>query len=363
MENDHKTGIDNQQMAQEFAIDRLLAEFHQSVGEVVSVPEKQGEMVTLLKQFNPKYVPLGEVGELDEKEVLVNVVAGVYAPLIHGFSSCVAKNIKEGLLPPVVLAPPRDAIPIAVSLQEQSRIQGVDVQLLMPHVNRNTAGIANNQKAELVDRSPFLDTHFDQLIHGMNGKKSAVELETGIYGTTSLVMAEGFKERGLEEYVPIKIYGLGPNLSFVHAILSNGQEWVAEVAEEGGLVDLELARAFMVILDTMEELGMEKFYQSVEDLGVDDNGKVIPVIVPASEKELSIAQATNQVIKDSALKYTGLSPSYMLEMVKKVPWLTKQSTNGFPFTLTSPIPSMDSKKEHYNKVRNSGLFNYPKLII
>jgi hypothetical protein len=50
-------------------------------------------------------------------------------------------------------------------------------------------------------------------------------------------------------------------------------------------------------------------------------------------------------------------------MFENVPWLIEQSKKGFPFTLTSAIPSMDSKETHFAKIKQSGLFDYAKLII
>jgi hypothetical protein len=294
---------------------------------------------------------------------MVNVVAAIYAPLIHGFSQAILKNIQTGVLPFEVIAPPRDAIPLASSLLAQAEIGGINLHLFEPPVNRNTAGIANNQKSGDSQKSPFLDLMFDQTKEAMNGTTSIVEVETGIYGTTSMIMASAFKSRGVESYYPLKFYGLGPNLSFVHAVLSNGKEWVAENAEALGMVNKSQIVGLMVLLDTMEELGMEKFYQSVENLMVDEEGLVKPVKMAVSEAEFEIATCTNQVITDTAPLYSNMPLDTVIKMLDDIPKLVKCSKDGFPFTLTEAIPSMDSKEEHFASVRNSKLFDYPKLII
>jgi len=287
-----------------------------------------------------------------ETKVLANVVAGIYAPLIHAFSNTILKNIESGILPPIILAPPRDAIPLANSLRAMADIKGQKIQIIEIPVNRNTAGIFNNQKMNKVEKSPYLDLLFDQTISSMNSTNSVVEIETGIYGTTSLVMAQAFKSKNFEHYHPLKFYGLGPNLSFVHAVLSDGNEWIAENVENTNL---------MVLLDTMEELGMEKFYKSVEHLKLDSDGIVKPVLVPVSPQEFEIASITNQVIIHTAAKYSELNNCEVKNMLNNIGTLTAFSKNGFPLTLSDAIPSMDSKEEHFNNIKNSKLFDYPLL--
>ncbi len=346
---------------QEFAIDKLLAQFHASVDLVSKDPDKYAQMIIQLQEFNPTFVPVQVTTEFPRAKVLANVVAGIYAPMIHGFATTVVKNIKEGTLPKVVIAPPRDAIPLAVSLQAQADIQDCELTMLMPHVNRNIAGIANNQKGNFSGRSPYLDLLLDQTILNMNGATDAIEIETGIYGTTSLIMADAFKARKLKRYSPIKFYGLGPNLSYVHAVLSNGEEWVAEAAELQSLVNTSQVNGLMVLLDTMEELGMEKFYKSVENLQIDEDGIVRPVLIPVSEEEYEIASVTNKILAETAVKYTLITPYDVKLMLDKVPWLVECSHKSFPFTLTEPIPSMDSKEVHFKAVKDSKLFDYPNL--
>lgn len=210
---------------QEFAINKLLAEFHGAVETTAANSEKYQQMLAALKKYNPSFEPMQLSGCSPKTEVLANVVAGIYAPLIHAYTGLLVKNTCEGNLPKIVIAPPRDAIPLANSIKAQAQLMQANIHLELPHVNRNTAGIANNQKAGGNQKSPYLDLLLDQTTQRFNGAGAAMELETGIYGTTSLVMARAFKERWLKQYFPIKFYGLGPNLSFVHGVLSEGKEW------------------------------------------------------------------------------------------------------------------------------------------
>lgn len=356
-------GREEEKAASEFAIDLLLAEFHRAANSVIESEAKRQQMIALLKEFNPRYVPVNAKTSSAKAEVLAEVVAGIYVPFIHSFSQAVLKNIEKGIIPEDVIAPPRDSIPLAVSLKSYASLKGVEINILTPPVNRNTAGIENNQKPGQARMHPLMAKLFEQVKASMNGTIGLTEIETGIYGTTSFVMAEEFKKRGLNEYVPIKFYGLGPNLSYVHAILSNGKEWLAEKAEGEGFVDNSLVGEVMVLLDTMEELGMEKFYQSVENLSLSSEGSVVPLIVPVSDEELEIAKVTNAVIQETAAKYDGIQPEEVAGLLRTIAWLIEKSIEGFPFTLTSPIPSMDSKGEHFAKIKISNLFDCPKLII
>lgn len=293
--------------------------------------------------------------------MLSNVVAGIYAPLIHSFSNSVLQNINSGVLPPVIVAPPRDAIPLVSSLKAMAALHGQDLLIFEPPVNRNTTGIANNQKKYFIGRSPYLDQLLDETVESLQGSTCVMEVETGIYGTTSLVMAAAFKSRKLDFYYPLKFYGLGPNLSFVHAVLSDGKQWVAQDAEDSGLVSRAQINGLMVLLDTMEELGMEKFYQSVEQLQVGPTGKIEPVFMPVSGEDLEVATVTNQVITDTAPLYVDLTPGEVKAMLANIPVLVKYSQQGFPFTLSAAIPSMDSKDAHFESIRTSKLFDYPLL--
>ena len=347
----------------EFAIDHLLDQFHCSVEKVSQDPEHYQEMIEHLQSWNPRYQEITGDFPNPESRVLAQVVSGIYVPLIHGFAKTTVENIAVGNLPPVVFAPPRDAIPLGKSIQAFADMNQVTVQVIEPLVNRNTAGIANNQIDGTASRDPLLNLHLEQVKASMNGIAGIVEVETGIYGTTSLVMAEAMKALGVPEYSAFKFYGLGPNLSYVHGVLSGGESWVADEAEAKGLVDPALIKLLMIVVDSMEELGMQNWYQSVETLTQDKSGDVVPVIEPVSLKALEIAQVTNQVIEKTAEQYVDISPDEVQAMLERVDELVTLSREGMPFTLKEAIPSMDSKQAHFDHIISSGVFDYPQLVL
>lgn len=347
------------------SLDHLTQAFNADVNYMVLNKEKQQEMLALLGDYNPRFKPVEIDCQYPETRVLANVVAGIYAPLIHGFTSMVLKNIDCGLLPGVIMAPPRDAIPLVTSLKAITAAKGLAYpMILMPPINRITAGIPNNQKLEFeAHKDRLFDLLVEQTFNHLNGYQGVTEMETGIYGTTSLVTAATLRKLGLNHYHALKFYGLGPNLSYIHGLLSSAQEWQAEIAEAKGLVDPSQIASLMVLLDTIEELGMEKFFQSVNALAMDADGQVIPVINPSSAKEVEVAYATNEVIKLTASQYLDQKPEEVKQLLTKIPWLVAKSQQGFPFTLKTSIPSMDSQEEHFTKIRESGLFAYPKLVL
>lgn len=344
-------------------VDILTADFSLAVNSVVFKPERKAQMPLLLKEINSDFKPTKIESPFTEAEVLAEVVAAIYAPLIHGFTSTVIENIKAGKIPGTVMAPIRDAIPIVVSLQEMAKLKGVTVKILTPPINRFTAGIANNQKDYQPVKDPLFGQLIDQIMFSLDSQAGITELETGIYGTTSLVNAKLLKEKGLTCFVPIKFYGLGPNLSYVHAVLSGGKEWLAEVTEAKGLVDPQQIAELMVLLDSLEELGMQNFCQMVEKLKLGEEGKVEPVISKVSSKQQAIACATNQAVRLTAKQYAGIGTRTVADLLEKVPQIVQLSKQGWPFTLKQPIPPMDSKEEHFKAVRASQLFDYPNLIL
>jgi hypothetical protein len=152
-------------------------------------------------------------------------------------------------------------------------------------------------------------------------------------------------------------------LSYVHALLSAGKEWIAERVNLEDSDFRNIVGSGMVILDTMEELGMEKHYRSVEKLERDSTGLVVPKIVPAIAEDQEIARVTNLTLLKTAGKYRGIGTGEVLQLLKGIPQLVEQSQSGMPFTLTNAIPSMDSKEEHFENIRKSKLFDYPALIL
>lgn len=356
-----KKEIINISKPKEFEIDVLLDKFNKSLDETAGSISKQNELSHVLSEFNPRYIPVDSNGLSLKEFVMEQIVAGIYAPLIHGFSKTIISNIYEGNLPNVVVSPPRDAIPLAVSFKQMSKQMGNEIKVLTPPLNRNTAGIDNNQKVEGASMDPLFPLMTEQLMKKLSG--SLLEVETGIYGTTSLVLAKLLKEKGLKLYVPVKFYGLGPNLSFVHAILSKGESWIAEEAESKGLVDSDLIKKLMVFVDSLEEFGMQNFYHSVEKLQMLSTEKVVPVIMKQTQEVWSLAYASNMAVKNSASEYTDITAVELGDMLRKIPWLVEQSKLGLPLTLESEIPPMDSKEDHYQKIRESKVFDYPKNLV
>ena len=171
-------------------IDRLVNNFHDSVTRVSESPETFKMMIKCISDINRRFKPILLDTDNMKAIVLANVVGGIYAPLIHAFSGAVLRNIKSGVLASTVIAPPRDAIPLANSLKELSCVYGQRVDIYAPPVNRNTAGISNNQKELFLGRSPHFELLMDQVSTDLGQTSSVVEMETGIYGTTSKVMAE-----------------------------------------------------------------------------------------------------------------------------------------------------------------------------
>lgn len=342
----------------------LLTRFHRSVERVAGDKQAFEEMCGILGEINPHYEQ-EEYSRLPKANVLANVVAGFYAPLIHGFTQTVLENVEQGRLPRALACPPRDTIPLVNSLQAASEIRGQSLELYTPPITRKVAGIEDNQ----ADESPCQDPLFPDLIRETYGRelecgRGVTELEPGIYSTTSLKVADLMSEFGCERYVALKFYGLGPNLSYVHGLLSEGQEWVAERAELTGVVEGKKIADLMVFLDSIEEFGMQNFYQSVCRLQRNRQGRVVPVIEPVSDEDVEIAFATNKAVVDTADCYTRVD---ILDLSRRllgsVPELREMAGKGYPFMLEDPIPPMDDHEEHFGKIRERGVLDYPDLIL
>lgn len=344
-------------------LDLLLAQFHRSVEVVSNDGEAFTQMCAVLHEVNPHFSPEA-YSSLSEANVMANVVAGVYAPLIHGFSKTILKNIQLGKLPEVIVAPPRDTVPLAISLEAMAEQAGAGLTILKPPITRKTAGIPDNQSDEVPREDPLFSSMVYQVFGGCSDGSGVTELETGIYSTTSLKVASMLKESGIGEYVALKFYGLGPNLSYVHALLSGGAEWVAEKTEWAGLVDADEVAQLMVLLDSLEEFGMQNIYQSVSQLRLNGSGRVEPVIEPVGARVLEIAKATNLAVGQTAAQYSALDSEELgLQLLSVVPQLIKLSQEGYPFMLTAPIPPMDNKEEHFARIRDTQVFSYPRLVL
>lgn len=124
--------------------ERLVSEFANTLRDVVANPEKQTLLFAKLLEINPNYQP--KLYSQDAKaNILANVVAAIYAPLIHAFTGSVLKNIQAGVLSPVVIAPPRDGIPFANSIKAQAALKGMAIKVIDLQVTRKVAGISNQQ--------------------------------------------------------------------------------------------------------------------------------------------------------------------------------------------------------------------------
>lgn len=347
----------------ESELDVLVGEFHQAVELTANDERLFNSMTSILKEINP-YFELEFYSTFKEANVLANVVAGIYAPLIHGFSKTVLKNIDLGILSDVIIAPPRDTIPLVSSLEAMAKVGQQKLTILKPPITRKTAGIANNQSGETAEEDPLFDLLLDQTFGRYCKNGNLLELETGIYSTTSLKVAERLKAKGISQYVALKFYGLGPNVSYIHGLLSGGKEWVAEQAEIDNLVDSNQIANLMVLLDSLEEFGMQNVHQSVGKLQLTPEGWVKPVILSVENRFSEIARATNDAIKKTASTYSAIDTEalnvLLLNSFEKIVALSKA---GYPLTLTRPIPPMDNKEEHFEKIRRSHLLDYPRLIL
>ena len=92
-------------------------------------------------------------------------------------------------------------------------------------------------------------------------------------------------------------------------------------------------------------------------------GVAYALLEQLSAKDSEIAAITNDVVKQTTMLYQDLPLREIKKMLDRVPWLVDHSRQGMPFTLPDAIPPMDSKEEHFNRIRNSRLFDYPKLVI
>lgn len=319
--------------------DTLIAEFQQDLAVAKDNPQATYDAI---KQINPNFEPQTYSTDA-EADILANVVAGIYAPIIHAYSASIIHNIKAGNIPNNLFLPPRDTIPLHHSLLAQAELEEVELNIITTPVNRITAGIANNQADYVPQRDPL----FNQMIMQDFGniKGPVVELETGIYGTTTVVLAETLAELRLEvPVIPIKVYGLGPNPSFIHGLFTDGETWLPDTAP----TDVQsLVLGLMVFIDTLEEFGMQNAHKSVPGLYMDGD-TVKPIMVPNDEKTQEIARATNAAITATAPMYQNSSALIKARnILVNFGEAVKLSNTGLPLTLKAAIPPMDNKQEHY----------------
>lgn len=343
--------------------ERLVTEFADTLKAMVADPEKQTLLIAKLQEINPNFQP--KLYSQDVRaNVLANVVAAIYAPLIHAFTGSVLKNIQAGILSPVVIAPPRDGIPFANSIKAQASLKGVDINVIDLQVTRKVAGISNQQgqNGQEVKSDPLLEEYIAQEL-GPYFEQGFTEIEPGIYSTTSMVTAGLASKLGNEKYTALKLYGLGPNLSFVHAILTGGQEWVAERAESQGLVDSGKIASLMTLLDSTEEFGMQHMHASVSSLKRNEQGLVQPDIRESEPENFAVATASNLAITDTAEMYSDneLALQTAASIIDQFDDIVMLANQGFPLCLTGLIPpgKVDSKIVLFEKIRSSKLLNLP----
>jgi len=342
--------------------DRLVSEFAETLDAMIGDEKKQYSLVEKLMEINPNYQP--KIYSQDTKaNILANVVAAIYAPLIHAFTGSVLKNIQAGILSPVIIAPPRDAIPFANSIKALAEIKGIPIKVIDLQVTRIIAGIGNQQasKGKVAMPDPLLAEYVYQELSPYL-EYGFTEIEPGIYSTTSMMNAELAAKMGNVKYAAFKLYGLGQNLSFTHALLSGGQEWIAENAEAAGLVNTQQIADLMTLLDSTEEFGMQHMHASVCKLFRDENGLIQPFIEDADPDNYAIAVASNLAVTDTAQSYSDdgslKTACTILSKFKDIIELSKQ---GYPLSLTNLIPpgKTDGKKELFEKIRQCTLLYQP----
>ncbi len=348
--------------APQINLDILLAKFHGDLTTAANCPENT---LALITQLNP-WFQFNVYSPDSKANLLANIVAGIYAPLTHAFSATILHNISLGMLPSTVIAPPRDTIPIAHSIRALATYKGLAVPVLQPSINRNIAGIANNQSAQIASASPLLlDYVMQELGPHING--GFTELEYGIYGTTTRAMVQCLRQMGIKtRYVSPKFYGLGPNLSYVHGLLTNGQYWTAEEAEINFPEIIPQVNQLMVIIDTLEEIGMANMYESPQYL-MKRKGKIGPLKPHATKDNVKLATAANEAVISTAGQYGQMPLNELnilaLHILNNVDQLMKAAGQGIPVALAQPIPSMQNRDALFADLRANRYFELPSLLL
>jgi len=325
-------------------LDTLLNQFNNSVETSAVNPT---EVYVALKKLNP-YFNYQTYSPDKKADLLANIVAAIYAPLINAFISTILDKIELEEIPNIIFVPPRDAIPLFLSIIEQAKNRNIYIEILDPSLNRKILGINNNQSDEDAVEDPLVNKYIFQTFAQHNGM-SILEIETGIYGTTTLALANKFKELGLDiKILPIKMYGLGPNLSFFHYLLSGSWN-----AMQTNLNCVDIINAAMILLDSLEEFGMQNYYASPSQLA--DNGQfVYPIFNFNSPEVIRMAKAANSAIVATAKLYTGETGNEVaLNILKNIDRLVVHALEGLPLCFVDAIPSMDDKEGHYIRFKKA----------
>lgn len=352
-------------------LEALSSEFSQSVEKTLKCNQSRADLFTTLKELNPAFVEK-TYSESPKANLLANIVSAVYAPLLHAYAHSILENIEAGSLSPYIIAPPRDAMPIVAAIKSQHKI-GVEagrysqqITIMQPPINRITAGIKIAQNTHEPKLDPLLPELLQQTFQDIPPEIGYTEVETGIYGTTSLVTALLLAQQGINiKIVSTKFYALGPNHSFTHAILSNGHSWIAEKAEDQDLVSTKKIAHLMLLLDSMEEFGMEKFYKSIAALYKDPDGIVRPVLEKESAENVEIAKACQRAIKATAQLYTKEEAQKVtlriFDNIETLALLSKEKQ--WPVTLTQPIPPMEKPEQLFADIVEADVFSQPDNLI
>jgi hypothetical protein len=360
-------------------LDEILQKFDADIAEVSDSSELTKTMLAKIQRFNPYFVPIQTLEEFvsvpaqdpnlwhmlsqldeQEKQILlakVNIYKGIYSPLIHAFTAFVLKLMQENKIPNSFVIPPRDPIPIYFAMLAQANINHQILNIVTPAMNRHIAGIPNNQIDEITITDKYFADYVRQELAKLGHPNCIVEIEPGIYSTTSLMIAEYMNNNGhLVRYMPLKLYGKGPNFSFIHGLLTGGKQYVAETAEQDPAV-ADLADACMVILDTIEEFGAQNATKSPQRL-LEKNGVIYPDYELNDAFAQCLASLTNAVIIMDAERYKHLDDIGQLKVIAQnlifnVHELIDLAHEGIPLVFNEPIPSMDDKEAHYAALREA----------
>jgi hypothetical protein len=263
--------------------DKIRFEFSARVGACVNNPKRQEQLVEYIQRLNSAYSPIGEIGKMDSRQVLLNLVAGIYGPMICAFADAISKNVRKRL-PPNLIFLPRDAYPILSAFLEICKDPSFCRPLVL-HFNRE----------ETLQKDPLLKEYLTQMIGEMKREDNGLritEVDTGVFGTVSKLLAKALKDVApdIESYVPVKFFGLGHGVSFVHA-----------VHNRYGSKDSNRIGGFKQVCDTMEGIGLGKLHSKVKKFKMSSNGKVIPTIEDFSDGGVGeFAKDSNRVISELA---------------------------------------------------------------
>lgn len=328
----------------------LLELFGESVKNTAYDKTKIEETICIIQSVNPDFSWSEEYSEDAEINLIANIVEGIYAPLITAYAYTIVQNVKEGVLPPNLYIPPRDGYPLIGAIRVIAQSLDVNVNIIPIPVSRAMAGIENNQEDEEAVKDPLLPEYLAQELGCIDGDL-IVEVETGIYGTLTLKLSEVFEKANIEkQIIPLKMYGLGPTLSFFRAMFDSGN-WYADSGSES--FDPNMNKWWMIILDSIEEYGMSNLHQTVKTLQKGPDGKVLPVYLPVEERTLDIAKATNWAVilhaqKSVESKENPLEVARMILL--NVPKLTAAAKGGIPVIFEAAIKSMSNRDKHFRNL-------------